>query len=97
MQSKKNRDEALRNQILTSNLCIIGNADSTDPIVGHGRHLSSTSGSVPGKKEEKETDNPYSRKFGQPADNQLLYMQPKEGYMSLKGYMRKDISHHVVW
>lgn len=96
--SKNNCDVALRNQIITSNLRIVGNADSTDPIVGHGRYLSSTSGSMPGKKEEKETkkENPYSRKFGRPADNHLLHVQPKEGYMSLKGYMRK-ISHHVVW
>lgn len=37
----------------TSDLGIIGDANSTDPIVGHGCHLSGTSCSMPDEKETK--------------------------------------------
>lgn len=75
MQSKKIYNLALRNQIVTSNLCIVGYTDSTDSIVGHRCHFSCTSGSMPRKEREKETRNPYSHKCCEPRDNHLPLVQ----------------------
>lgn len=76
-QSKMDETKTVRtNQFLflfdcTSNLGIVGHADSTDPVVGYRGHLSCTTCSMPKKEEEWEREECF-RETSYPSKCHLL-------------------------